>query len=381
LVFTSGGIQRRVIECQSPVHECANCGVTFMPERYIRLAKHTHSLMSWSIFELVTHRISLRSLREMFGEFFGFNVSVSELNLFKTVMACYYRATYNALLKKILSSDLLHVDETPIRLHKAKGYVWVFTNLEEVVFMYRPNREGAFLQKLLKNFHGVLVSDFYSAYDSINCPQQKCLIHLMRDMNEDLLNNPFDEELQSITGPFCQLLREIVATIDQHGLKQRQLRRHERAVANYFRSLATQKIRSEPAAALRERLTRYQDKLFTFIKYDGIPWNNNNAEHAIKQFVYYREHTDGYMSETGLRDYLVLLSIRLTCKFRGINFLRFLLSKGRSIDAFDRVRRPKRSFALDLYPKGFSPYSFSSSRPKLATDKRAADGDEPRMVR
>ena len=76
--------------------------------------------------------------------------------------------------------------------------------------MYRPTREGDFLHELLKDFHGVLVSDFYAAYDSLDCPQQKCLIHLMRDMNQELLNNPFDEELQSITGPFGTLLRAIV---------------------------------------------------------------------------------------------------------------------------------------------------------------------------
>jgi hypothetical protein len=57
-------------------------------------------------------------------------------------------------------------------------------------------------------------SDHYAAYDSINCPQQKCLIHLLRDMNQDLLNNPFDEELQSVTSPFGVLLREVVTTID-----------------------------------------------------------------------------------------------------------------------------------------------------------------------
>ena len=33
-----------------------------------------------------------------------------------------------------------------------------------------------------------------------------------------------------------------------------------------------------------------RDKLFTFIKYDGVPWNNNNAENAIKRFAYYRRY-------------------------------------------------------------------------------------------
>src|SRR4051812_25669358 len=68
--------------------------------------------------------------------------------------------------------------------------------------MYRPIREGEFLQGMLNEFKGVLISDFYAAYDSLNCPQQKCLIHLIRDMNQEVLNNPYDEELQSLTQPF-----------------------------------------------------------------------------------------------------------------------------------------------------------------------------------
>ena len=53
-------------------------------------------------------------------------------------------------------------------------------------YMYRTTREGDFLRELLKGFHGVLVSDFYAAYDSLECPQQKCLIHLIRDFNHDV---------------------------------------------------------------------------------------------------------------------------------------------------------------------------------------------------
>jgi predicted RecB family nuclease len=380
LAFTSGGIKRRVIECRAPVHECVACGVTFMPERYKRLAKHTHNLMSWSMHERVRHRISLRSLRDMFHDFFGLLISGSSIHEFQVIMACYYRSTYNRLLKTILSSNVLHVDETTVKLQNGKGYVWVFTNLEEVVFMYRPTREGAFLQKLLKNFHGVLISDFYSAYDSIKCPQQKCLIHLIRDMNEDLLNNPFDEELQAITGPFAKLLREIVVTIDQHGLKQCHLKRHEQAVANYFVDLAAQYIHSGPAAALRERLTKYKDKLFTFLRYDGVPWNNNNAENAVKQFVYYREHTDGIMRETRLNDYLVLLSICQTCKYKGISFLKFLLSKERDMDAFVGGRRAKRSYTIELYPKGFTPQVESRSGQKVAGEEKPLDQSEPPLT-
>jgi hypothetical protein len=79
----------------------------------------------------------------------------------------------------------------------------VFANMEEVAYVYSETREGDLLQTMLKDFKGVLVSDFYAAYEAIPCPQQKCLIHLIRDLNDDVLNHPYDEELKRLTLAFA----------------------------------------------------------------------------------------------------------------------------------------------------------------------------------
>ena len=280
LVFTPAGIKRKIIEVTTLTHECRGCGKVFVPERYQRLAKHFHGLMSWAMYEHVAHRLSCPTLKEMLKEFFSLSVCQQELNRFKSMMARYYQSCSERLLAKILAGDVLHIDETEVKLRTGKAYVWVFATAEEVVYILRPTREGDFLAELLKDFRGVLVSDFYAAYDAIDCPQQKCLIHLMRDMNQELLNNPFDDELQSITGPFGTLLRAIVTDIDEHGLKRCHLVRHKQDVDRYFESIAAQAFRSEAAEALRGRLLKNRDKLFTFIEHDGVGWNNNNAENA-----------------------------------------------------------------------------------------------------
>jgi hypothetical protein len=274
-----------------------------------------------------------------------------------------YQPTYRKLLETILAGNVLHVDETEVKLTTEKANVWVFASLEEVVFMYRPNREGSFLRELLRDFHGVLVSDFYAAYDSLDCPQQKCLIHLLRDMNQDLLNNPFDEELRSITQSFGTLLQAIVATVDIHGLTRRHLKRHDREVARFFRRLADRSFSSEIAEALRDRFLKYREKLFTFIEYDGVPWNNNCAENAIKSFAYYREGTAGTLTEAGLSNYLLLLSIFQTCRYKGVSFLKFLRSREIDIDVFcaskhARVRPP----LIEVYPDDFVPSHFASKK-------------------
>jgi len=333
-------LQRLASETGLPISVC----------HYQGLAKHYRGLMSWAMHEHVAHGISCPVVSGMFKDFFGLRVYTAEIWRFKAMMAEYYRTSYKRLLDKILSGEVLQIDETEVRLRTGTGYVWVFTTSEEVAYMYRPTREGDFLHDLLKNFHGVLVSDFYAAYDSLECPQQECLIHLMRDMNQELLGNPFDEELQSITGPFGTLLREIVATIDQHGLKRRYSKRHERGVAKYFQSVAAHTYRSEAAEAQQVRLVKCQDKLITFIKHDGVPWNNNNAENAIRRFGYYREDSVGRVKEPGLKDFLVLLSICHTYHYKGVSFLKFLLSRERDIDAFCRRPQPNQPSASSGKP-------------------------------
>jgi predicted RecB family nuclease len=355
LALGSAGIKRQVIECHSSVHQCLKCRDMFIPEQYVGLDKHYHGLKSWVMYQHVGHNLSLRAIQLMLEEFFGLRLTPGELHMLKELMAGYYKNTYRGLLKKILSGNLVHIDETEVKLHSIKGYVWAFTNLEEVVFMYKPTREGDFLRELLKDFHGVLVSEFYVAYDSIDCPQQKCLIHLIRDMNQELLNNAFDSELRSITESFGRLLRSVVETIDQHGLKQRHLQRHKRDVDRFFQELSEQTYHSETADLLRRRVTKYQNKLFTFIDHDGVPWNNNNAENAIKRFAYYREGTVGMMMERGLSDYLVLLSICQTCRYKGVSFLRFLASGQRDIDSYCRRKFSRRWPVVQVYPNGFIP--------------------------
>jgi hypothetical protein len=198
----------------------------------------------------------------------------------------------------------------------------------------------------------------------------------MRDINQDLLNHPFDEELRSITQPFGTLLQSIVSTVDKHGLKSRFLKAHEAGVAGFFRMLSERSFSSEVAESLRDRFLRYQDRLFTFIHYDGVPWNNNCAENAIKRFAYYREDTVGTLTEAGLNDYLVLLSIYQTCRYKGVSFLKFLLSRELDIDSFCAGKRTKeRPPLIEAYPAGFvSPHSHWTK--KVADNDARVESDQ-----
>ena len=267
-------------------------------------------------------------------EIFKIDVAQPRLHEFKFYAEEYYQPTFDKILKKILTGDLIIADETKINLKDASGYVWVFTNTEEVIYLYKDTREGDFLQDLLKGFNGVLVSDFFPAYDSINCPQQKCLIHLIRDFNDDLQNNPFDEEFKSIARPFTTLLKTIIDTVDKYGLKKRNLQKHNDDVDRFYKKIEESEYSSEAAKKYQTRLMKNRDKLFTFLNYDGIPWNNNDVEHAIKHLVRIRKKGIPSFKRSRINGYMLLISIYQTCQYKGISFLKFLLSREKNIDEY-----------------------------------------------
>jgi len=291
--------------------------------------------MAWGVHQYISNRITLGNLALTVGECFGLDMSESHFQDIKEAAGKIYRTTYDRILKSILGGSLIHADETgaPLRSH-INGYVWVLANMESVAYFYRPTRKGDFLHELLAGFQGVLVTDFYTAYDSLECLQQKCLVHLMRDLNEDLFKHPFDEELRHIGVQFGELMRPVIQTIDRFGLKKRYLSKFKGMARKFVQNLDKGSWNSEKARQYVRRFVKYECKLFQFMRHDGVPWNNNNAEHAIKPFAKYRRLVKGRITERGLTDYLVLLSIYQTCTYRRISFLDFLRSKSRDIDKY-----------------------------------------------
>jgi hypothetical protein len=260
----------------------------------------------------------------------------------KERFAKYYAETGQKIQANIVRGELVHADETRANIKGKTGFVWVLTNMNDVIYTLADSREGEMVKKLLPDFKGVLVSDFYTAYDSIGCPQQRCLIHLMRDLNDEILSNPFDDQLKKIVSAFGILLKPMIETIDRYGLKKHFLKKHLTDVERFFYELEKTDWQSEAALKCKDRFERNRDKLFTFLKYDGVPWNNNNAEHAIKAFARVRDVVGGASTEKGLEEYLTLLSVCQTCKYMGVDFLDFLRSGEKDIHAFAESRRRRR---------------------------------------
>ena len=304
LRFSTSGVRKWITRMVTVRLGCQKCQRSYVPNEYVvavsnimgrefeapntgqglsgslrsnkwkRLQKYGRGLLAWVIYQNIGMRQTGRNIIRGLNDIFGFGLATINANLvnkFKGRAEEFYEEAYFDIVKSIQSGHLVHVDETKINLKGTRGYVWVFTNFEEVLYIYSNSREGEILSTVLKDFKGVLVSDFYGAYDSFPCLQQKCLVHLIRDLNDDLLKNQFDHKFKELVEAFGGLLRPIIATTDAHGLKTYFLRKHKVDVDEFFEWCLAEEYSSELARKYQTRFKKNRGRLFTFLDHDGVP--------------------------------------------------------------------------------------------------------------
>jgi predicted RecB family nuclease len=333
LKFFKGGVKKWITRTVSWRYRCFKCKRQFSSEeRAPNPQRYGHGIVSWCVYSNVACGVNMLQTIESLADVFGLVLPDCQAYRWKRYMATFYKTIYSEILRSILISPVIHIDETTVRLRKQNGYVWVMTSIDKVYYFYKSSREASFLQELLGGFSGVLVSDFYTGYDSLKCEQQKCLVHLVRDIDDDVMKNPLDAELKGMAQEFGILLRTIIETVDSRGLKSRYLRKHKPATHRFLKAVASTEFSSPLANKYKGRFEKGGKKMFTFLDHEGVPWNNNNAEHAIKRFAKYRRDADGRFTERTLEEYLVLSTVFETCEFNNVNVLKFLLSKETTLE-------------------------------------------------
>jgi hypothetical protein len=253
--------------------------------------------------------------------------------LFKSVSSSYLE-TEKLLLQKLMESTKIHADETSVSIQGNLQYVWVFTDGEHVIFRLTQTRESDIVHQILNGYEGVLVSDFFAGYDAAKCRQQKCWVHLIRDINDDLKNSPFNSEFQIFVLALRDMLIPIFEAIEKYGLKNRNLNKFNKLVEKFYAHHVTElQYKSDLTRKYQKRFIRYKESLFVFLKYDGIPWNNNMAERTLRHLAVQRKISGSFFSNS-MKKYLILLGIAQTCRLKNKPLLEFLMSGEKNIDLF-----------------------------------------------
>lgn len=255
---------------------------------------------------------------------YGLHLSVGELVALVHGVAVRGQGEYIQLQQAIRDSPVVHGDETGWRQNGHNGYLWSFSTPRVRYFLYRPSRGGAVVGEVLgEEFDGVLVSDFYGAYNVYQGPHQRCWTHLLRAIHQ--LKERFPQNLA--LAEWAQRVREIYDRAQAYPgpdprlpgvVQQAQRVKQQQQYQQELWFICQPHVRAEaPMSVLCQRVERFLPELFTFVAEPQVAADNNAAERSLRPPVVSRKVSGGTRSEKGSETKSVLASLFGTWRLQG----------------------------------------------------------------
>ena len=151
-----------------------------------------------------------RRVAKIFKDVFDLNLTHPSLLAFNTEQAQNGASLYQAIKQSIRQSPYVNADETGWRVDGQNHWLWVFTNKDAALYQIDKSRGSKVVSDILgEKYQGVLISDFYSAYNQLQAlGKQRCLGHLLAEIKKIQEKNKLAPE--SIDGIFYQKLKTIL---------------------------------------------------------------------------------------------------------------------------------------------------------------------------
>jgi transposase len=323
--YVQEDLEIRTVATKISVHryECPCCKknvkAQFEPGFIGPVAKSLSSLLHYY------SGIPFNKIKECFG-WFGLVVSEGSLADWGRKCAERFEVSYENLKESLRKSAYVNVDETGWPVDGKNQWLWVFRSPESVVYRIDASRGSAVVRDILgDDYGGVLGSDFFSAYNPIDCKKQKCLVHLMRAVKD------WDESDSFEKRSLRYGLRRIISDAKNLANRRETLTPcdYEKKVSGFlsdYGELLKTDFRDPDCHTLMKRLKKHGSDLWTFLS-EPVPCHNNSAELAIRRAVVNRKVSNGNRSAPGARIQEKLLTVIQTAKLHGKNLMKTLLNK------------------------------------------------------
>ena len=257
-----------------------------------------------------------------------------------------------ALRRDVLSSSVLHGDDTPVPvlaagLGKTKtGRLWTYvrdgrphgsSQPRAAVFFYSPDRKGEHPRRHLKTFTGLLYADGYTGFNAVfatgKATEAACWAHVRRKFFDEHVKNPSattTEALDRIAAHY-----HIEETIrrkppdERRRVRQDEARPRLDALRAWTEAtLSRLSAKTEVAKAMRYALSRWT-ALSRYVDDGTLEIDNNAAERSIRGIALGRKNWLFAGSDAGGDRAAAIYTLIETCKLNGIDpeaYLRSVLT-------------------------------------------------------
>ena len=314
--------------------------IASLPDRPLPKAIAEASLLAYVLVcKFVEHMPFYRLIQKLERDY-KWKLASSTLNDWFTQVCILLDPLYNKLKEKILDSNYIQVDESPIKVQDSdkkgkthQGYQWVYHSPQDrlILFNYRKGRGMQGPKELLGDYQGILQCDGYTVYDKIGRTKgitlAGCLVHVRRK---------YVDAKQSDKGRANYAL-EIFKQIYGHELKAKESEDRKAYRETHILPLLKQlkewineeSIKVLPKSlmgkAMRYTLNQWEKLMGIFT--DGIvELDNNLIENKIRPLALGRKNYLFAGSHNGAQRIAMMYSFFATCKANDTNPYEWLKS-------------------------------------------------------
>lgn len=324
-----------------------------MPKLPIEKSFASPSLIAYILNGKYVNALPLYRMEEDF-KYLG--IKISRQNMANWVMSVHERwlsLVHVRMKDKLLESNLVHCDETPVqvlkepnRTAKQKSYMWLFcspaSEIPNYIFEYHPTRKGEVVRNFFDGWSGTITTDGYDPYFKLGSDIQNtaCLVHVRRKFAEIVKVAGGDAKAASVASVALDartMIDEMFACDERFDGMDTDARKaarfdHLKPLMDKFEVWAQVQIgKAVPKMALHTALA-YALKYWPYVKNvlkDGrFELSNNIAERAIRPFAIGRKNFLFSDTQRGAHASAAIYSIVTTAKMNGLNprlYLEWLL--------------------------------------------------------
>ncbi len=304
-----------VVEHKKAVYVCKNCDKTGTEANFVtaeaRKPLIEKSLVSASMLaEIINQKYCMGvPLYRLETHFKNMQINIKRQTMSNWIISAsnLLKPVYEQMHRELLSSDILHADETtlevleePERKPQAKSYMWVYTTGkgEEkniVLYDYRQGRSGAYAREFLNGFKGYVHCDGWSGYDKLECKRVGCFAHARRYFKEAMDVQADKEDYSTIAGQGFLRIEKIFSTEnkieDEAKIKEIRQKAGREATEDFFEFCETTETlpNSLTGKAISYAINQ-KENLMRYLESEKLEMTNNRAERAIKPFVIGRKN-------------------------------------------------------------------------------------------
>ena len=309
------------------VHRCRHCRKTCQGRGDLELpgAHIGPRARLLTCYSRVHLGISLGKTQNLLHDFFGLTLSRAGLLGHLRWGGTLFAPVVEELLELLRHSPVVQGDETGWRIDGQPAWAWCFRDPRLAIFLIDRHRSRDVLIRALgASFAGTLVSDFYAAYNGLDCPKQRCLVHLLRELVKLREELPW-QSVRAFIAPLLDLFRDALQLgKDREGLSTAAFEQAHRRILDRFDELLLNSHSRQPdCLRIWRRLFRHADELFTFLQDARVPADNNGSERDIRSLAAARSDGGTHRAPWSAAAFARLKSVIVTGMKNGVRFIQY----------------------------------------------------------